>query len=1151
MRLLIRRVLTGRAVLIAALGLSLLHSVPAAAQYDAIIRGVLGGILGAGQNGAVPGRGPFWAPAPNRGFQTPALNVAGGPSYDCRRASIAATRTICGSEELSRLDRVMADAFVAALSAGGDTRVLHAAQTAWLVKRNACGANFSCLQQAMTLRTAELQGGRIFGTDTGFATNPAGSDRGFPSATVPAADVQRDTSSDEALLRLMHPPAGVAPWAFETFEGHPAITYLYERRPGASMRDAEAANFFFTMLAIGRDPDLVDSMAGAYPDPKLLSLVEPSAAQPYIDASAWKGNNQLTQETSRDGFLTKFRPLLTEAAPQSPLRITWIEKARLGPYDAKTKGFPVKTSGREIGSVNVLRTGLALSEAVSAGGLGVAQPFAVPIMFFPINRSAAEALLSQTPGGEVELVADVTIAGFENGRNLRLQLNRLDLYKAGHRDKLYSFPVGRSPIGPLDLAGDGAGGSGGASEAAAIAYWGLPVLNGLPLFSTQYSDILDSARQGAQGPSYPEHWSRMLHAMGLAMNPDPAKISDGDATALACMFLTDVQRVQMFSQDACSFSLSSPGAVFQQKDGAAVFRRNVLASIVARAPRLPFAMKIVLPADLQPYDMKARQFPLGLRETGNRIAIFNSPLDVLLPTALPATEAEGRRFAEATGKYGRAWLALDVAIVGATPPSAPSGLMSGASGLPDHRTWIFKTQRMGIFADAQLTSLMRDYDLNEFRTAPLSAAASPASTADAARSDGELALLAVLAQAPDPPMPIDWTRAALQRFSFEDTWRSRVDWREIDPWGVFFTSEPDPSSVERYRKWTQERARNLPHHVYLRTLLAPYLATNRPPTLPLLQNGRYTVGGPNDTQITSAMPGDELLRRMRAHGVDKTQIVNMPTLMAGNDRIPVYAAVPAPVADYVLDLSASPPNLDPQGPQPTLNVIAELSSAEVYRYGEGESAMAVLLKLKPLSASLEQGGKRVARYDLPDRQWGAPPAALPSAEQRLSGGAYGPEVLGIKLGMPMKEAEALVRGRLDHLRVLETDSLYDQQQRGPTHGVLFMDTVTQEQIALFDWPPLAKDRVVQMWRTMPSPREAWPKILSEVLTPKYGSPLATGDHEAAWTPAPPAERTTGNCLEGSGFGPWRWKEDGGPPLSTLAAEAPEAPQIREDFERCL
>ena len=673
MRLLIRRVVSGLAVLIAFLGLSLLQSVPAEAQYDAIVRGVLGGILGGGQSGAVPGRGPFWAPAPTPGFQTPPLNFAGGPSYDCRRASIAATRTICGNEDLSRLDREMADAFVAALSSGGDARALRAAQAAWLTKRNACGANFGCLQQAMTMRTADLRGGRTFGADAGFAANPAGPDAGFTSAAVPATQgdsaVPGDSRADEALLRLMHPPAGLAPWAFETFEGNPAISYLYQRRPGASMRDVEAANLFFTMLAIGRDPGVVDGMAGSYPDPRLLDLVEPSAAQLYTDASRWKGNNQLTQENSRNGFLAKFRPLLIEAAPRPPLHITWIEKAALGSYDAKTKGFPVKTSGREIGGSAELRTGLALSEAVKSGGLRVAQPFAVPIMFFPIDRSAAEALLSQNPAGEVELVADVTIGGFENGRNLRLRLNRLDLYKAGHRDKLYGFPVGPAPTGPLDLAGDRARGSGGASEAAAIAYWGLPVVNGLPLFTTQFSDLLDSARQGAQGPSYLEHWSRMLHAMGLAIDPDPAKISDGDATALACMFLTDVQRVQMFGQDACRFSLGSPGAVFQQKDGAAAFRRNVLASIVARAPRLPFAMKIVLPVDLKPYDMKAGQFPLGLREAGNRVAIFDSPLDVLLPAALPATEAEGRRFAEATGKYGRAWLALDVAIVGAPLPA--------------------------------------------------------------------------------------------------------------------------------------------------------------------------------------------------------------------------------------------------------------------------------------------------------------------------------------------------------------------------------------------------------------------------------------------------------------------------------------------------
>jgi hypothetical protein len=231
MRLLIGLVLSGRAVLIAAVGLSLLRSVPAEAQYDTIIRGVLGGILD-GQSGAVPNRGPFWAPAPTRGFQTPPLNFAGGPSYDCRRASTAATRAICGNEDLSRLDREMADAFVAALSSGGDARALRAAQAAWIARRNACGANFGCLQQAMIVRTAELRGGRTFSADTGFAANPAGSYAGFPPAAFPGTrgdsiqgnlPGQGDSGVEEALLRLMHPPAGLAPWAFETFEGQSHI----------------------------------------------------------------------------------------------------------------------------------------------------------------------------------------------------------------------------------------------------------------------------------------------------------------------------------------------------------------------------------------------------------------------------------------------------------------------------------------------------------------------------------------------------------------------------------------------------------------------------------------------------------------------------------------------------------------------------------------------------------------------------------------------------------------------------------------------------------------------------------------------------------------------------------------------------------------
>jgi uncharacterized protein YecT (DUF1311 family) len=145
-------------VMIGVLALSLLQSVSVEAQYDSIIRDVLGGVLRGAQNGIGPGGGSYRAPAPTRSYQTPREKFAHGPSYDCRRASIAATRAICGNEELSRLDREMADAYVSALSRSADARALRTAQLTWRARRDSCEADFGCLQQAMTARTAELRG---------------------------------------------------------------------------------------------------------------------------------------------------------------------------------------------------------------------------------------------------------------------------------------------------------------------------------------------------------------------------------------------------------------------------------------------------------------------------------------------------------------------------------------------------------------------------------------------------------------------------------------------------------------------------------------------------------------------------------------------------------------------------------------------------------------------------------------------------------------------------------------------------------------------------------------------------------------------------------------------------------------------------------
>ncbi len=83
----------------------------------------------------------------------------GTPSFDCRRATAPAEIAICRDPSLAELDRELAEAFRSAQAAatGGDAAGLSAQQRAWMRRRDACGANPLCLRQTMAGRLAALR----------------------------------------------------------------------------------------------------------------------------------------------------------------------------------------------------------------------------------------------------------------------------------------------------------------------------------------------------------------------------------------------------------------------------------------------------------------------------------------------------------------------------------------------------------------------------------------------------------------------------------------------------------------------------------------------------------------------------------------------------------------------------------------------------------------------------------------------------------------------------------------------------------------------------------------------------------------------------------------------------------------------------------
>jgi uncharacterized protein len=80
-------------------------------------------------------------------------DAANAASFDCKKASIAAERTICSNANLSRLDARTAGMYFTILGSDVPASTLGQVKTSqrqFLDTRNACGANVDCLVDAYT-----------------------------------------------------------------------------------------------------------------------------------------------------------------------------------------------------------------------------------------------------------------------------------------------------------------------------------------------------------------------------------------------------------------------------------------------------------------------------------------------------------------------------------------------------------------------------------------------------------------------------------------------------------------------------------------------------------------------------------------------------------------------------------------------------------------------------------------------------------------------------------------------------------------------------------------------------------------------------------------------------------------------------------------
>ncbi|MEY8801992.1 ATP-dependent Clp protease proteolytic subunit [Leisingera sp. XS_AS12] len=98
---------------------------------------------------------PRWCLANEKSLRDQGLpTFVNGPSYDCGKAATLTERTICSSRDLWPMDRMMASLyfrFRANMDGPRASEFLNT-QREWLKRRNACGANISCLAERYSSR---------------------------------------------------------------------------------------------------------------------------------------------------------------------------------------------------------------------------------------------------------------------------------------------------------------------------------------------------------------------------------------------------------------------------------------------------------------------------------------------------------------------------------------------------------------------------------------------------------------------------------------------------------------------------------------------------------------------------------------------------------------------------------------------------------------------------------------------------------------------------------------------------------------------------------------------------------------------------------------------------------------------------------------
>lgn len=929
--------------------------------------------------------------------------------------------------------------------------------------------------------------------------------------------------------RLLTPPPGVMPIRLRTLNGRPILD------------QDEPTRRLLALITLGSIPNLLRERQGVVERSidGLETLLVMNFLTPEIQSQLlfnpnvqlgnnWIGDDEFDRQRTRHRFEHDYLPKLKELAPHAPFEFAYAYKIGLPEYDAKRGGYGLGKLGAP---EDLLANGIIWLPP----SLRWAPQFDQRDLFWPLDATNAQRMLHQfeqaaarrnDPGSYrvVQLVSilEVSRVDPDTGR-ADLRLKSIAVYTSDLQTKLYAFP----PI---------------AAEPEPYSTAGLPAKLEVPSPAPLDAVFLDLKLIEAAGDKTPAapyaalwslieerdqtFYSRPNPWAGLA--PNDARrpffprgiVERSPATVAAFQKWADLYAAGL----PRTATVSATGMSGERQDGSRLVQPLERGNVASAESYAKFLRENRLQADQlvsagTPINLGGNTIPVVF-VVPNRWSLYTLTIPkqafVRHPGATP-TSVSTFRLGKARlirNEHGQNVLALDLAP------------LSTKSSIGDD-----------ILASRKYDDIPR-LD-GQGVGAPSAEAAAPAQGSAFALNSTVLDLLAAKAVG---------TRLSPQALSYliERRWLSEN--KGIAPGGRYFTlgkQQPTPEEAAAlapdFLAWARDHAPSLPVRV---TITGRVAVPNGQQTMPWRAVPCLAVAN----SAGSFSPGSEVssLSRQKAMAVQ-----GAPTWSRQDEeKLAVLDAVSGAAAFYVGGPPTGPcglasPRIPFQDPAsftiriphalPTPNVAALAGKQQLdltaaldiisVALSDRQPSLADLLpadlrKILPPQTQGSPAGEFVsfdtafveARWS--DPQGGQVARLGPDHGDDLDGlikrfqetraklvaaaatpsGPYGPDLVGVRLGMSFADAERAIRDHMKVGRVLTGRRAFDAAEKSGAlipldSGKLFISADEDELIAILDEPPAAKERVLAVWRrvSLPAGKVAPAEIFAEIEK-KYGPP---------------------------------------------------------------